>query len=213
MKAETVIAEFAYCGIMYKDALKTHERKFGRSQAVVSAHLNKLSSFPTLKMHISDIIINYPAIITGLVGVCNSVSYDSDLKSVSLLNTAPHFNMKHSRSLFTVQMQWAKPKLLDFNDWLKQKAEAHNLVKQSSPKAKSEESINSLVKTKVSSRTFATNLQTKGTQRPASTPASPTNPRCIVCKGKHRIWECGVFKETSPTQGAKVVEEAKLFFS
>ena len=38
-KAKTAIAEFAYCGAMYKDALRTLERKFGQPQAVVSAHL------------------------------------------------------------------------------------------------------------------------------------------------------------------------------
>ena len=36
-KAKTTIAEFAYSGTMYKDALKTLERKFGQPQTVVSA--------------------------------------------------------------------------------------------------------------------------------------------------------------------------------
>ena len=58
VKAKIAIAEFAYCGLMYKDALRTLERKFGQSQAVVSAHLDKLSNFPSLKMHNSDNIIN-----------------------------------------------------------------------------------------------------------------------------------------------------------
>ena len=73
---------------MYKDALKTLERKFGQSQAVVSAHLDKRSSFPPLKMHNSYNIINYSATISSLVVVFKSLSYDSDLKSASLLNTA-----------------------------------------------------------------------------------------------------------------------------
>ena len=67
-KAKIAIAEFAYCGLMYKDALRTLERKFGQPQAVVSAHLDKLSSFPPLKMHNSDNIINYSAAISSLVG-------------------------------------------------------------------------------------------------------------------------------------------------
>ena len=37
-KAKVAIAEFAYCGAMYKDALKTLERKFGQPQAVVTAY-------------------------------------------------------------------------------------------------------------------------------------------------------------------------------
>ena len=41
-KAKAAIAEFAYCGSMYRDALKTLERKFGQPQAVVTAHPDKL---------------------------------------------------------------------------------------------------------------------------------------------------------------------------
>ena len=118
-KAKTAIAEFAYCGAMYKDALRTLERKFGQPQAVVSAHLDKLNSIPPLKMHNSDNIINYSGCISSLVGVFKSLSYDSDLKSAALLNTAVQKlppNMKESWSLFTVKKHWVKPSLLDFND-------------------------------------------------------------------------------------------------
>ena len=141
---------------MYKDALKTLERKFGQPQAVVNAHLEKLSSFPPLKMHNSDNIINYSATISSLVGVCKSLSYDADLKSTSLLNTAVQKlppNLKESWSLFTVKEHWVKPTLLDFNDWLKEKAEAHDLMKQTSSKLRTEDNTNSVVKTKVASRT------------------------------------------------------------
>ena len=179
-KDETAITGFAYCGVMYKDALRTLERKFGQPEAVVSAHLDKLSSFPPLKMHNSDNIINYSATISSLVGVFKSLSYDSDLKSTSLLNTAVQKllpNLKESWSLFTVKKQWVKPTLLDFNDWLKEKAEAHDLRKQTSSKARTEDNCNSVVKTKDSSRTFAANTQSKGTQRPTSTSATPPTPR------------------------------------
>ena len=201
---------------MYKDALKTLESKLGLPQAVVNAHLDKLSSFPPLKMHTSDNIIIYSATISSLVVVFKSLSYDSDFKSASLLNTAVQKlqpNRKESWSLFTVKKYWVKPTLLDFNDWLKEKAEAHDLMNQTSSKARTEDNTNSVVKTKVASRTFAANTQPKGTQRPASTKATPPTPSCIVCKGNHRIWECCVFKEKSPTQRAKVVAEAKLCFS
>ena len=133
-KAKIAIAEFAYCGLMYKDALTTLERKFGQPRAVVSAHLDKLCNFPPLKMHNSDSIINYSAAICSRVGVFKSLSYGADLKSASLLNRAVQKlppNMKESWSLFTVKEHSIKPTLLDFNDWLKEKAEAHDLMKQS----------------------------------------------------------------------------------
>ena len=136
-KATIAIAEFAYFGLMYKDVLRTLERKFGQPQAVVSAHLDKLSNFPALKMNNSDKIINYSAAISSLVGVFKSLSYDADLKSASLLIQAVQKlprNMKESWSLFTVKKHWAKPTLFDFNNWLKEKAEAHGLMKQSATK-------------------------------------------------------------------------------
>ena len=117
---------------MYKDALRTLERKFDQPQAVVGAHLDKLSSFPSLKMHNSDNIISYSAAISSLVGVFKSRLYDADLKSASLLNQAVRklpSNMNESWSLFTFKKHWVKPTLLDFNDWIIEKAEAHDLCK------------------------------------------------------------------------------------
>ena len=69
-KAKTAIAEFAYCELMYKDTLKTIERKYGQPQAV-SAHLGKLSSFPSLKRHNFDNIINYLQKFQVLLGSLN----------------------------------------------------------------------------------------------------------------------------------------------
>ena len=43
-KAKTANAEFAFCGAMYKDALKTLERKFGQPKTVASAYLDKLAN-------------------------------------------------------------------------------------------------------------------------------------------------------------------------
>ena len=165
-KAKTAIAEFAYCGAMYKDALRTLERKFGQPQAAISAHLDKLSSSPPLKMHNSDNIINYSGFISSLVGVFNSLSYDSDLKSAALLNIAELKlppNMKESWSLFTVKKHWVKPTLLDFNDWLKEKAKAHDLMKNTAFKARTEDTNNSVTRSKVASRAFAANTQHKST--------------------------------------------------
>ena len=89
-KAKTAIAGFAYCGAMYKVALRTLERKCGQPQAVVSSHCDKLNSFPPLKMHNSDNIINYSGCISCLVGVFKSLLYDSELKSAALLRTPPY---------------------------------------------------------------------------------------------------------------------------
>ena len=67
-KVKTAIAE-AYSGTMYQEALRKLEWKFGQPHAVVSAHLDKLSQFPSLKMHNSEDKISYSATFSTLVGV------------------------------------------------------------------------------------------------------------------------------------------------
>ena len=85
-KAKTAIAEVSNSGVMYKDALATLQRKFGQPHAIVGAHLDKLNTFPPLKMHNSENIISFSAAISGLVVVFKSLSFNDDLKSVNLLN-------------------------------------------------------------------------------------------------------------------------------
>ena len=65
-KAKDAIPEFAYCGKM---RLKTLERKFGQPQAVVTAHLDKLANYPSIKMHSSDQIINFSSNVASFVDV------------------------------------------------------------------------------------------------------------------------------------------------
>ena len=202
-KAKIAIAEFAYCGLMYKDALRNLERKFGQPQAVVSAHLDKLSNFPPLKMHNSDNI-----------GVFKSLSYDADLKSASLLNQVVQKlppNMEESWSLFAVIKHWVKPTLLDFNDWLKEKAEAHDIMKQSATKAKPEEQHFSN-QDQNSLKCVCIKFTTKGNKEANAIFLSNSYSHFIVCKGNHRLWECRVFKEKTPTQRAKLVADNKLCF-
>ena len=140
-KAKTATAEFAYCGALYKDALKTLERKFGQPQTVVSAYLDKLANVPSVKMHNSESIISYAATICSLVGVFRSLNYVQDLSSASLLGQAvPNFppNLKEGWSMHTVKRELSRPTLIDFNDWLKDKAEAQERMQSATGKPKVE---------------------------------------------------------------------------
>ena len=105
-KAKTAISEFAYCGAMYRDALKTLEQKFGQPQTVVTAYLDKLSNFPPVKMHNSESIISYSATICSLVEVFRSLNYVQDLSSASLLAQAESKDSaKHERSMVTAHSE------------------------------------------------------------------------------------------------------------
>ena len=169
-KAKTAIAEFAYCGTMYKDALKTLERKFGQPQTVVSAYLDKLANYPPVKMHNSDSIISYSATVSSLVGVFRSLNYLQDLSSASLLEKAVQKlppNLKEAWSMNTVKRSLDRTILIHFNDWLKEKAEAHERMKAASSKPRSEEvPVTTVTKTKTGTRFLRRPPVTKGTLLP-----------------------------------------------
>ena len=142
--------EFAYRGTMYQDALKTLERKFGQPQAVVSAHLDKLNSFPPLKMHNSENVIAFSATKSAMVGVFRSLKYEHDLSSAALLGQAVQKLlpiMKEAWSMHTVKKDWSRPTLLDFNERLKDKAESHERMKTSTTKPKNDESAQFVTRT------------------------------------------------------------------
>ena len=190
-KAKTAIAEFAFCGRMYKEALKTLERKFGQPQTVVSAYLDKLANVPPVKMHNSESIISYAATICSLVGVFRSLNYVQDLSSASLLGQAVQKlppNLKEGWSMNTVKRDLSRPTLIDFNDWLKDKAEAHEKIKSATGKPNVEETATgNVTKTKTNSKVFA--ATTTSTKITIATKLSTQKFQviCVVCKDKHPL--------------------------
>ena len=215
-KAKDAIAEFAFCGKMYRDALKTLERKFGQPQAVVTAHLDKLANYPSIKMHSSDQIIHFSTTVSNFVGVFRSLSYEADLQSSSLLNQAVQKlppNLKESWSLHTVKRDLIRPTMLDFNDWLKERAEGHDRMKTTSFRSKPEDTNSKgAVKTNVSSKVFVSNSKSSSVSRQSQS-SKNDHPLCVLCKSQHRIWRCQTSKEKTPTQRAKIAAENKLCFS
>ena len=105
-EAKTAIAEFSYSGVINKYALATLQRMFGQPYATVAAHLDKLNTFPLLKMNHSENVISFSSAISGLVAVFKSLSFNYDLKSVNLLNLAVSKippNLKEAWSMHTVR--------------------------------------------------------------------------------------------------------------
>ena len=87
-KAKSTIASYGYSGALYKDALKALERKFGQPHTIVSAYQDKLNTFPPVKMHNSEHIINFSTTISSMVGVFKSLGFDADLQETAFLNQA-----------------------------------------------------------------------------------------------------------------------------
>ena len=157
--AKTAIAEFAYCGTMYKDALKLMERKFGQPQTVVSAYLDKLANYPPVRMHKSNSIMSYSATVSSLVGVFRSLNYLQDLSSASLLVQAVQKHppkLKEAWSINIVKRNLDRPTLIHFNDWLKEEAEVHERMKAVSGKPRTERvPVTTVTMTKTGTKFFA----------------------------------------------------------
>ena len=183
--------------------MKSLERKFGQPQAVVSAYLEKLANFLPAKMLNSESIISYSATICSLVVVFRSLNYVQDLSSASLLGQAVQKtppNMKKAWLLHTVRRTLDRPTLIDSNDWVKDKAEAHERMKSLPSKAKHEESNNVTVsKTKMASNVFAA---TNSSQPSASAKVKSDKPpnTFVACKEKHPLWRCAAFRRKTPTK-------------
>ena len=99
-----------------------------------------------------------------------------------------------------MKCNWSRSNLIDFNNWLKDKVEAQEQMKNTPGKPKVEEPS----KTKAVTRVFAST---------STVEKKIEYPSCILCKGKHALWKCSVFKEKTPTQRAKLSAENKLCFS
>ena len=85
-------------------------------------------------------------------------------------------------------------------------------MKNTATKARTEDTNNSVTKSKVASKAFAANTQHKSYFKPQQRSPLTSISSCLVCIGSHRLWECRLFKEKTPTPRAKVAE-AKLCFS
>ena len=106
-----------------------------------------------------------------------------------------------------------RPTLIDFNDWLKDKAEAHERMKSLPSKAKHEESRNVIVtKTKTVSKALAATTSSQQSIGAKVKSDKPLNTG-VACKEKHPLWRCLAFRGKTPTEGAKIVADNKLCFS
>ena len=216
-KAKLAIADVAYSGRFYRDSLKTLERKFGQPQVVVGAYFDKLASYTPVKIHSSEQIIDCANFIASIIGVFRSLNYENDLRGAAMLNQAVYKlppNLREQWSMHTVVKDMLRPTLIDFNDWLKRKAEAHERMNVSgTSKPKAEES-----KVKSNSKSFsATAAATGSTLSTTPRHARRTNPEskflpCPFCKSKHLLWKCDEFKTKTPTQRAKLAADNNFCF-
>ena len=84
-KANLATACVAYSGRFYRD-LKMLERKFGQPQINVGADCDELASYTPVKIHSSELIIDYANNIASIIDVFRSLNYENNLRGAAIFN-------------------------------------------------------------------------------------------------------------------------------
>ena len=124
-KAKTAFAEFAYCKSLHKNGLKTVEWKLRQPSAVVRACSDKFDNFPPFEMQSSENLISSSGTTSALMGNFCSLHYHQDLSSASLLGQGTQKLLPKLKKVCNEELG----SLLEFNERLNDKAEAHEKMK------------------------------------------------------------------------------------
>ena len=100
--------------------------------------------------------------------------------------------MKEAWSLHTMKQDWTRLTLLDFKDWLKDKAEAHERMKMSSAKPKADESAPTVTRTKTGAKVFAA-ASSSAPSTGTATKKNRVQIDSIACKENHPLRRCRKF--------------------
>ena len=120
--------------------------------------------------------------------------------------------LKEAWAMHTVKNEWSRPILLEFNDWLKEKAKTHEMMGVTSLKPQSYDNSTTITKTRTALKVFAST--SKADESNVGRSALPKPPvKCTARKLTHPLWRWPVFRGKTPTQTAKVVADNKLCFS
>ena len=108
--------------------------------------------------------------------------------------------MKKSGSLHSVKRCCRQPAVLDFNDLLRDEAEAHEFMRLSQSRSRPEE------------------ISKTGFHKPLTKLFATASKKIILdpslqCKGKHPLWSCSVFKDKTTTQRAQFSAQNRLCFA
>ena len=178
------------------------ERKFGRPHVIISAQLDKIQNYPSVRMHNSSAIIDFSVTVSNLICIFEQLGYTNDLCSASnlqlLVSKLPP-NLKETKWFGYITTRcWDTPSIKEFDTWLQKVADTHEYVLGA-----------------LSSATVGPDRNGQKTQR-VGTFASNSNKvvplTCSGCKGSHRLADCDGFKKKTPTDRAIFLKEKSLCF-
>ena len=78
-KASLLIDPLVHCGASYYDIFARLRSRFGQSHVVVSAHLERITQHPPVRMHNSEQLVDFALAVSSFVNVLQSQGFHEDL--------------------------------------------------------------------------------------------------------------------------------------
>ena len=114
--------------------------------------------------------------------------------------------------MHTVKKNWYRPIVLDFNDWLKDKAEAHERIKLSSGKSETEDSNPSakVIRMETGAKIFASTTTSQTPAMGDKTENRPTSCFAFEKSTPYGVGRCSAKKR--PTNGRNWLQTTNFVF-
>ena len=124
--------------------------------------------------------------------------------------------MKEVWSTQTNRRNWNKRTQIDFNDWVKEKAEGHKQKKMSSGKGNLDDNCTSNgTRKEKGTKSLASAAEFSQQRNPANKNKTlfTTTSIFVVYKAKDLLWKCAAFQDKTPSENPQTVAAHKLCFS
>ena len=127
-KDKTAIEEFACKGNLYKDAINELKQRFGNPNVIISNLLEKLIKYRSPTTSPPWTIVNFSFFINTMTRTLQELNFEADLNSTTILKHATDklpYSKEFKWNQFVLRRRIQQPTLADFNQWIKEIAEAH----------------------------------------------------------------------------------------
>ena len=213
-KASHVVDPLVNSGASYFDVFARLRARFGQAHVVVSAHLDRLSQFPPVRMHNSEQLVDFALAVSGFVNVLQTQGFYEDLNGTTNLAIVVQKlppNLRESWSRHVIRDKIARPTLLHFNAWLEIEADSHEYMRNTIPPAVPRSKLNEPPKPRAV-KTFAT-VNTEWAKSHSPGDSQKPKVKCPLCSQPHALFKCDQFRSLSATQRAETAKENNQCFS
>ena len=205
--ASQAIDGMLYDGMLYHEALKTLQERFGREEDITRAHLQSI--FAVVPPTLTDLpaMERFYAVVHNTVMVLRNLGYVGDLlSSENLRRVVAKLPSELSRvwGAEVFRLRPDRPTLETFSEWLKTQVSILSYSATSSAERKH---------AGLKHRDGATARKSAFVTGANCTDKIEAHKICVFCEGGHTLLDCSAFLEKSPAARMEVVQNERLCFA